>query len=42
MFKHRLVLNLVGICKQHLIVLIGLLIFILASQTGSLPTADCP
>ncbi len=32
MFKHHLVPNLVGICKQHRILLIGILIFIAGSQ----------
>ena len=33
MFKHHLVPNLIGICKQHLIILTSLLIFIIGSQT---------
>ena len=32
MFKHRLIPNLIEICKQHLITLTGLLIFIIGTQ----------
>ena len=35
MFKHYFILNLIGICKQHRITLICLLIFIVGSQTVS-------
>ena len=40
--KRRLVPNLIGTCKQHRIILIGLLIFIAGSQTVYRPTADSP
>ena len=43
MFKHYLVPNLIGACKQqYCIPLIGLLMFIVGSQTVSAQQGDSP